>query len=132
LTLPKLPKLEKNANITGAERVKLRADLKKHHENGASKAKLAKEIGRSRGFVHNVLTEDDTFRDPNYVNEKRVAEARSEREKLGPRLKKEYENGASLEQLVRATGRSQPYVHRVLKEAGTKFRSPGRPRSSAT
>ncbi len=49
--------LKKGARITGAERTKLAADLRKAYDKGKSIRELAETHGRSYGFVHRVLTE---------------------------------------------------------------------------
>lgn len=49
--------LKKGARITGADRTKLAADLKKKYDKGASIRELADANGRSYGFVHRVLSE---------------------------------------------------------------------------
>jgi hypothetical protein len=49
--------LKKGARITGAERAKLAADLKKQYDKGRSIRDLADTHGRSYGFVHRVLSE---------------------------------------------------------------------------
>ena len=49
--------LTKGRRITGAERDKLSADLKKKYEAGASIRSLAEANGRSYGFVHRILNE---------------------------------------------------------------------------
>jgi Helix-turn-helix domain len=49
--------LKKGARITGAERTKLAAELKKAYDKGTSIRELADKHGRSYGFVHRVLTE---------------------------------------------------------------------------
>ncbi|HEY3736165.1 MAG TPA: helix-turn-helix domain-containing protein [Jatrophihabitans sp.] len=49
--------LKKGARITGTDRVKLAADLKKKYEKGLSIRDLADSNGRSYGFVHRVLSE---------------------------------------------------------------------------
>ena len=49
--------LKKGSRITGAQRDKLAADLKKKYEKGASIRSLAESVGRSYGFVHRVLSE---------------------------------------------------------------------------
>ena len=51
--------IKKGARITGADRSKLAADLKKKYAQGASIRALAAETGRSYGFVHRILTEND-------------------------------------------------------------------------
>jgi hypothetical protein len=49
--------LKKGARITGSERTKLAADLKKQYSKGKSIRELADAHGRSYGFVHRVLSE---------------------------------------------------------------------------
>jgi predicted transcriptional regulator len=49
--------LKKGARITGAERTKLAADLRKQYDKGRSIRELANGSGRSYGFVHRVLSE---------------------------------------------------------------------------
>ncbi len=49
--------LKKGARITGAERTKLAADLRKQYDKGRSIRELADGSGRSYGFVHRVLSE---------------------------------------------------------------------------
>ena len=49
--------LKKGARITGSERSKLAADLKKQYDKGKSIRELADSHGRSYGFVHRVLSE---------------------------------------------------------------------------
>jgi hypothetical protein len=49
--------LQKNVRITGAQRTKLAADLKKAYQKGQTIRALAETHGRSYGFVHRVLTE---------------------------------------------------------------------------
>ena len=49
--------LKKGSRITGAQRDKLAAELKKKYEKGASIRSLAESVGRSYGFVHRVLSE---------------------------------------------------------------------------
>jgi hypothetical protein len=49
--------LKKGTRITGPERVKLGADMKKQYEKGKSIRDLADSNGRSYGFVHRVLCE---------------------------------------------------------------------------
>ena len=52
--------LKKGARITGGDRNKLAADLKKKYSSGRSIRELASETGRSYGFVHRILTESGT------------------------------------------------------------------------
>jgi hypothetical protein len=49
--------LKKGARITGGERSKLAADLKRKYASGSSIRELAGETGRSYGFVHRMLSE---------------------------------------------------------------------------
>lgn len=49
--------LKKGARITGGDRSKLAADLKRKYSAGRSIRELAAETGRSYGFVHRVLAE---------------------------------------------------------------------------
>ena len=49
--------LKKGSRVTGAQREKLAADLKKRYEGGSSIRALAESTGRSYGFVHRMLTE---------------------------------------------------------------------------
>jgi hypothetical protein len=51
--------LQKGARITGAQRTKLAAELKKAYQKGQSIRALAEAHGRSYGFVHRVLSESD-------------------------------------------------------------------------
>jgi hypothetical protein len=49
--------LKKGSRVTGGERDKLAADLKKRYESGESIRLLAESSGRSYGFVHRILNE---------------------------------------------------------------------------
>jgi Helix-turn-helix domain len=49
--------LKKGSRVTGPNRDKLAADLKKQYESGASIRALAESTGRSYGFVHRLLSE---------------------------------------------------------------------------
>ena len=49
--------LKKGSRVTGGDRDKLAADLKKKYEQGASIRLLAESSGRSYGFVHRILSE---------------------------------------------------------------------------
>lgn len=53
----KVAEIAKGRRVTGTERDKLSADLKKKYSGGASIRELAASTGRSYGFVHRVLTE---------------------------------------------------------------------------
>jgi hypothetical protein len=50
--------LKKGTRVTGADRAKLAADLKKRYDSGESIRALAADTGRSYGFVHRILTEN--------------------------------------------------------------------------
>ena len=50
-------KLSKGARISGTQRDKLAADLRKKYEGGQSIRALADSTGRSYGFVHRILSE---------------------------------------------------------------------------
>ena len=50
--------LKKGARITGGDRSKLAADLKRKYSAGRSIRELAAETGRSYGFVHRILAEN--------------------------------------------------------------------------
>lgn len=49
--------LKKGSRVTGAERDKLAADLRKKYDGGQSIRSLAASSGRSYGFVHRILNE---------------------------------------------------------------------------
>ena len=49
--------LKKGSRVTGAERAKLAADLRKKYDQGSSIRLLAESSGRSYGFVHRILNE---------------------------------------------------------------------------
>ncbi len=51
--------MKKGARITGTDRTKLANELTKKYTNGASIRSLAESTGRSYGFVHRLLTEND-------------------------------------------------------------------------
>ena len=51
--------VKKGARITGSDRTKLAKDLVKKYSGGASIRALAEETGRSYGFVHRILTENE-------------------------------------------------------------------------
>ncbi|MDX6538301.1 MAG: hypothetical protein QOD37_2642 [Gaiellales bacterium] len=52
-----MAELRKGARITGGDRNKLAADLKRKYTSGLSIRQLAAETGRSYGFVHRMLAE---------------------------------------------------------------------------
>jgi hypothetical protein len=49
--------LKKGSRVTGGDRDKLAADLKRKYESGQSIRLLAEGSGRSYGFVHRILSE---------------------------------------------------------------------------
>jgi hypothetical protein len=49
--------LKKGSRVTGGDRDKLAADLRKKYEAGQSIRVLAEGSGRSYGFVHRILSE---------------------------------------------------------------------------
>ena len=49
--------LKKGTRVTGADRTKLAADLKKRYGSGESIRSLAASTGRSYGFIHRILSE---------------------------------------------------------------------------
>lgn len=52
-----MAELRKGSRVTGTERDKLTATLRKRYDGGASIRELAASTGRSYGFIHRVLTE---------------------------------------------------------------------------
>jgi hypothetical protein len=49
--------LKKGSRVTGLERDRLAADLRRQYEAGESIRALASATGRSYGFVHRILSE---------------------------------------------------------------------------
>lgn len=49
--------LKKGSRITGDDRNRLAADLKRRYDQGASIRELASDTNRSYGFVHRILSE---------------------------------------------------------------------------
>jgi hypothetical protein len=49
--------LTKGSRVTGTDRDKLTATLRKSYDSGASIRQLAASTGRSYGFIHRVLNE---------------------------------------------------------------------------
>ncbi|MEU7891718.1 helix-turn-helix domain-containing protein [Nonomuraea sp. NPDC049152] len=49
--------LRKHARVSGADRERLKADLKRRYSSGESIRELALATGRSYGFVHRLLQE---------------------------------------------------------------------------
>ena len=55
-----MAELSKGRRITGNDRDKLAADLRKKYDAGKSIRELAAATGRSYGFVHRILSESGT------------------------------------------------------------------------
>ena len=51
--------IKKGARLTGPERTKLASELAEKYQAGNSIRSLAEETGRSYGFVHRILTEQE-------------------------------------------------------------------------
>ena len=51
--------LKKGARITGSDRNKLASEVKKQYEKGRSIRELADSHGRSYGFIHRLLSENE-------------------------------------------------------------------------
>ena len=49
--------LKKGSRVTGGERDRLAADLRRKYDGGESIRALAQSTGRSYGFVHRILSE---------------------------------------------------------------------------
>ena len=49
--------LRKGTRVTGTDRARMAADLKKRYDAGESIRALALATGRSYGFIHRILTE---------------------------------------------------------------------------
>lgn len=128
-----LPKLKKGVAVTGNERVKLAEGLKKRYErDGVTIPELAEEIGRSQGFVRNMLKEAGVKSRERFGSQaqKVAAAARRESARLAPYLKERYENGASIEALTKEVRHGYYFVVRTLTEAGVTLRKPpGIPKS---
>lgn len=54
-----MAEVAKGRRITGQDRDKLAADVKRKYKDGASIRTLAAETGRSYGFIHRLLSESD-------------------------------------------------------------------------
>lgn len=52
-----MAELKKGSRVTGGDRDKLSATLRKRYDSGASIRDLAASTGRSYGFVHRILSE---------------------------------------------------------------------------
>lgn len=55
-----MAEFKKGSRVTGPERDKLSADLRKKYDAGQSIRHLAESSGRSYGFVHRILSESGT------------------------------------------------------------------------
>ncbi|MDQ1731389.1 MAG: hypothetical protein QOK10_1548 [Pseudonocardiales bacterium] len=51
--------LKKGARITGPDRNRLATEIRKQYEKGRSIRELADSHGRSYGFIHRLLSEND-------------------------------------------------------------------------
>jgi predicted transcriptional regulator len=54
-----MAEIKKGARLTGPERTKLATELAEKYKAGNSIRSLAEETGRSYGFVHRILTEQE-------------------------------------------------------------------------
>jgi hypothetical protein len=54
-----MTELRKGARITGTDRTKLAAEVRKQYEKGRSIRDLADSHGRSYGFIHRLLIENE-------------------------------------------------------------------------
>ncbi len=54
-----MAEVSKGRRITGPDRDKLAAEVKRKYRDGASIRTLAAETGRSYGFIHRLLSESD-------------------------------------------------------------------------
>ena len=52
-----MAELKKGSRVTGGERDRLAADLRRKYDGGESIRSLAQSTGRSYGFVHRILSE---------------------------------------------------------------------------
>jgi hypothetical protein len=52
--------LKKGSRVTGGERDRLAADLRRKYDAGESIRTLAASTGRSYGFIHRILSESGT------------------------------------------------------------------------
>lgn len=52
-----MAELKKGSRVTGSERDRLAADLRRKYDSGESIRALASSTGRSYGFVHRMLSE---------------------------------------------------------------------------
>jgi hypothetical protein len=57
-TRPTLQTLRKGARITGSVRTSLASDVRRRYEAGESIRALAEETGRSYGFIHRLLVDE--------------------------------------------------------------------------
>lgn len=55
-----MAELKKGSRVTGGERDRLAADLRRKYDTGESIRSLAQSTGRSYGFVHRILSESGT------------------------------------------------------------------------
>jgi hypothetical protein len=57
-TKPTLQRLRKGARITGTTRSSLASDVRRRYEAGESIRSLAEQTGRSYGFIHRLLVDE--------------------------------------------------------------------------
>ena len=55
-----MAELKKGSRVTGGERDRLAAELRRKYDSGESIRALASSTGRSYGFVHRMLSESGT------------------------------------------------------------------------
>lgn len=55
-----MAELKKGSRVTGGDRDRLAADLRRKYDSGESIRALASSTGRSYGFVHRILSESGT------------------------------------------------------------------------
>lgn len=123
---------KKKKRVADAVRETLGKELRKRYEKGASIRSLAQHVGRSYGYVHDLLIDAGTTLRPKGGNThpKYDGTTQSDRDKVGPHLKRMYEDeGLSTAALARKIGKPVHFVRVALEEAGTTMR-PFRPTSS--
>jgi lambda repressor-like predicted transcriptional regulator len=116
------------ARTWGARRATFAQAVVEGYRNGATIRQLARQTGRSYGFIHRVLTENGVqFRQRGGTRGKggrRVIDGQA-RADLAVTLKQRYDNGDSMNDLRHATGYSLHTVRQILTEAGASIRKSG-------
>lgn len=116
-----------NPPIVGEERERLRTEFLERYENGEGLRAIALSTGRNPATVAKLVTEaGGTIRRPGTCP---PANPLSERD-LGLKLRRLYEEGASVADLATPEVGSKNYVRRLLVEAGTQMRPPKKQRTS--